>query len=43
MNVRIFSLSERWNVPFNSATTALNRTFHLSPHENIVTIAFALI
>jgi hypothetical protein len=36
--VRIFSFSERWNVPFNSAVG----TFHLSPHEideNILTIA----
>ena len=33
--VRIFSFGERWNVPFNS----LNETFHLSPHENILTIA----
>ena len=31
--VRIFSFGERWNVPFNSGT------FHLSPHENILTIA----
>ena len=30
--VRIFSFGERWNVLFN-------RTFHLSPHENILTIA----
>ena len=28
---QIFSFGERWNVPFNS--------FHLSPHENIHTIA----
>ena len=37
--VRIFSFSERWNVLFNSAIASLNRTFHLSPHENILTIA----
>jgi hypothetical protein len=37
--VRIFSFGERWNVPFNSAAASLNRTFHLSPHENILTIA----
>jgi hypothetical protein len=37
--VRIFSFSERWNVPFNSAVASLNGTFHLSPHENILTIA----
>ena len=37
--VRIFSFGERWNVPFNSAIASLNRTFHLSPHENILTIA----
>jgi hypothetical protein len=30
---------ERWNVPFNSAVASLNGTFHLSPHENILTIA----
>jgi hypothetical protein len=31
----------RWkmNVPFNSAVASLNGTFHLSPHENILTIA----
>ena len=27
------------NVLFNSAIASLNRTFHLSPHENILTIA----
>ena len=32
---QIFSFGERWNVPFAS----LNGTFHLSPHENICTIA----
>ena len=37
--VRIFSFGERWNVLFNSAIASLNRTFHLSPHENIFTIA----
>ena len=37
--VRIFSFGERWNVLFNSAVASLNRTFHLSPHENILTIA----
>jgi hypothetical protein len=37
--VRIFSFGERWNVPFNSAVALLNGTFHLSPHENILTIA----
>ena len=36
---RIFSFGERWNVPFNSAVASLNGTFHLSPHENILTIA----
>jgi hypothetical protein len=35
--VRIFSFVERWNVPFNSAVASLNETFHLSPHENILT------
>ena len=37
--VRISSFGERWNVLFNSAITSLNSTFHLSPHENILTIA----
>ena len=37
--VRIFSFGERWNVLFNSAIASLNRTFYLSPHENILTIA----
>ena len=37
--VRIFSFGERWNVLFNSAIASLNRTFHLSPYENILTIA----
>jgi hypothetical protein len=37
--VRIFSFCERWNVPFNSIVASLNGTFHLSPHENILTIA----
>ena len=36
---RIFSFSERWIVPFNLAIVSLNRTFHLSPHKNILTIA----
>ena len=37
--VRIFSFGERWNALFNSAIASLNRTFYLSPHENILTIA----
>ena len=37
--VRIFSFGERWNVPFNEAVASLNGTFHLSPHENFLTIA----
>ena len=37
--VRIFSFGERLNVLFNSAIASLNRKFHLSPHENILTIA----
>ena len=37
--VRIFSFGERWNVLFNLAIASLNRTFHLSPHENILIIA----
>jgi hypothetical protein len=37
--VRIFSFGERWSVPFNEATAELNGTFHLSPNENILTIA----
>jgi hypothetical protein len=37
--VKIFSIGDRWNVPFNSAVASLNGTFHLSPHENILTIA----
>jgi hypothetical protein len=37
--VRIFLFGERWNVPFNSAVGSLKGTFHLSPHENILTIA----
>ena len=37
--IRIFSFGERWNVPFNSAVASLNGTFHLSPNENILTIA----
>ena len=35
--VRIFSLGERWSVSINSAS--LIGTLHLSPHENILTIA----
>ena len=37
--VRTFSFGERWNVPFNSDVASLNETFHLSPNENILTIA----
>ena len=37
--VRIFSFGERWNGPFNWTLASLNGTFHLSPHENILTIA----
>jgi hypothetical protein len=37
--VRIFSFGVRWNVPFNSAVASLNGIFHLSPHDNILTIA----
>ena len=37
--VRIFLFGERWNVLFKSAIGSLNRTIHLSPHENILTIA----
>ena len=37
--VRILSFGERWNIVFNSAIASLSRTFHLSPHENILTIA----
>jgi hypothetical protein len=37
--VRIFSRDGRCNVPFNEATAELNGTFHLSPNENILTIA----
>ena len=37
--VRIFSFGERWNVSCNSAIASLSGTFHLSPHENILTIA----
>ena len=36
---RIFSFREKWNVLFNSAISSLNKTFHLSPHENILIIA----
>ena len=38
-NEAIFSFGERWNVPFYSAVASLNGTFHLSPNENILTIA----
>jgi hypothetical protein len=38
MFIRVL-FGERWNVPFNSAVASLNGTFHLSPHENILTIA----
>ena len=37
--VKIFSFGERWNVPFHSAVASWNGKFHLSPHENIFTIA----
>ena len=37
--VRIFSFGEGWNVPFNLAVASLNGTFHLSLHENILTIS----
>jgi hypothetical protein len=37
--IRIFSWGERWNVPFNEATTELNGTLHLSRNDNILTIA----
>ena len=37
--VRIFSFGERLIVPFNSAI-ASDGTINLSPHENILTIAF---
>ena len=36
---RIFSFSEKWKVLFNSTIASLNKTFHLSPHENILIIA----
>ena len=32
-------MKDGWNVPFNEATAELNGTFHLSPNENILTIA----
>ena len=35
----LISFGERWNALFNSAIASLNRTFYLSPHENILTIA----
>jgi hypothetical protein len=34
--VSVFSFGERWNVP---SVASLNGTFHLSPHENVLTIA----
>jgi hypothetical protein len=37
--VRIFSFGEGWNVPFNLAVASLNGTFHLTLHENILTIS----
>ena len=37
--VRIFSRGERWNDPFNEVIAELNGTFHLSPSDNILTIA----
>ena len=37
--VQICSFIERWNVTFNTAWASLNRTFHLSTHEHIRTIA----
>ena len=37
--IRIFSFGERWSVPFNLAVALSNGTFHLSPNENIFTIA----
>ena len=35
--VKIFLFGKRWNVQFNSHIASLNKTFHLSPHENILT------
>ena len=37
--VKIFSFGERWNFPFHSAVASWNGKFHLSPNENIFTIA----
>ncbi len=37
--VKIFSFGERRNFPFHSAVASWNGKFHLSPHENIFTIA----
>lgn len=34
--VRVFSVGERQNVLFKEAITWLSRTFHLSPHQNIL-------
>ena len=36
---RIFSFVERWKVPLNLAYASFKGTFHLSTHENILTIA----
>ena len=40
--VRIFSFDEKCNVPINSTAiyiASLNKTFHLSPHGNILIMA----
>ena len=37
--IKIFSFGERWNFPFDSAVASWNGKFHLSPRENIFTIA----
>ena len=37
--VRIFSFSEKFIFPFNSAIASSNETVSLSPHENIFTTA----
>ena len=36
---KIFLFVERWKVPFHSTYASWNGTFHLSTHENILTIA----
>ena len=36
---RIFSLGERWNDSIQLDFASLSGTFHLSPRENILTIA----